>query len=95
MLSKSEFENTKNKTLEYFNKAGIATSETEKGNIEDADFKLNRLDEIGLKILVFVNTERCCVKELVLFPYQLCPEHRHPDINDIQRKEETFRCRWG
>jgi len=95
MLTKSEFENAKNKTLEYFDKAGIAVSETEKANIEVADFGLNRLDEIGLEILVYVNTERCCAKELVLFPHQICPEHRHPDINGIQGKEETFRCRYG
>jgi D-lyxose ketol-isomerase len=95
MLTKSEFENAKNKSLEYFDKAGIAISEKEKGNIEVADFGLNRLDEIGLEILVYVNTARCCAKELVLFPYQICPEHRHPDINGIQGKEETFRCRYG
>jgi D-lyxose ketol-isomerase len=95
MLSKSEFENAKIKALEYFYNAGIAISESEKEKIEVADFGLNRLNEIGLEILVYVNTERCCAKELILFPYQICPEHRHPDINGKQGKEETFRCRYG
>ncbi|MDR3625200.1 MAG: D-lyxose/D-mannose family sugar isomerase [Ignavibacteriaceae bacterium] len=95
MLSKSEFENAKIRTLEYFYNAGIAISESEREKIEVADFGLNRLNEIGLEILMYVNTERCCAKELILFPYQICPEHRHPDINGKQGKEETFRCRYG
>ena len=32
------------------------------------------------QILVYVNTDRVCAKELVLFPGQLCPEHRHPPV---------------
>ena len=32
----------------------------------------------------------------VLFPWQICPEHRHPPqkIKNLG-KQETFRCRWG
>ena len=29
-------------------------------------------------LLVYVNTDRYCAKELVLYPGQECPEHRHP-----------------
>jgi D-lyxose ketol-isomerase len=95
MLSKNEFENARNKALEYFKRAGIVITEEEKNSIEVADFGLNDLYNIGLEILVYVNTERCCAKELVLFPYQICPEHRHPDVNGKKGKEETFRCRYG
>jgi D-lyxose ketol-isomerase len=42
-----------------------------------------------------VNTERVCAKELVLFPRQCCPEHRHPPVDGDPGKEETFRCRSG
>ena len=28
-------------------------------------------------------------------PYQICPEHRHPEIDGLKGKEETFRCRRG
>jgi D-lyxose ketol-isomerase len=45
--------------------------------------------------LVYVNTNRYCAKELVLWPKQICPEHRHPPIENDPGKEETFRCRWG
>ena len=95
MLSKSEFISARERALIYFAKAGIVLSDSEKENIEVADFGLGKLNEIGLDILVYVNTERCCAKELVLFPYQICPEHKHPDINGKEGKEETFRCRFG
>jgi len=75
--------------------AGIVLTPHEREGIEIADFGLGRLDEIGLQIVVYVNTERVCAKELVLFPGQTCPEHRHPPVADDPGKEETFRCRTG
>lgn len=95
MISRSELENARKRTLEYFEKAGIVLTEKEKANIEVADFGLGELEKTGLQIVTYVNTERCCAKELVLFPGQTCPEHRHPDVDGEKGKEETFRCRWG
>src|SRR5260370_17076384 len=71
----------------------LTPEESEK--IEVADFGLDELEVTGLELVVYVNTERVCAKELVLFPGQTCPEHRHPPIGDEPGKEETFRCRWG
>jgi len=75
--------------------AGIELTEAERAAIEVADFGLGRLEEVGLQLVVYVNTERVCAKELVLFPGQECPEHRHPPVGDDPGKEETFRCRAG
>ncbi len=75
--------------------AGIVLTPHERENIEVTDFGLGRLDEIGLQIVVYVNTDRVCAKELVLFPHQRCPEHRHPPIDGRPGKEETFRVRRG
>ena len=75
--------------------AGIVLSAAERDAIEVADFGLGRLEEIGLQVVVYVNTERVCAKELVLFPRQTCPEHRHPPVGADPGKMETFRCRWG
>jgi D-lyxose ketol-isomerase len=75
--------------------AGIVLSPAEREAIEVADFGLGRLEEIGLQVVVYVNTERVCAKELVLFPRQTCPEHRHPSVDGGPGKEETFRCRRG
>jgi len=76
-------------------RAGIVLRPDEATNIEIADLGLGDIEHIGVQIVVYVNTERCCAKELVLLPYQICPEHRHPPIHDYPGKEETFRCRYG
>ena len=75
--------------------AGIVLTPVEREQIEIADFGLGRLEEVGLQIVVYVNTERVCAKELVLFPNQHCPEHRHPPVDGDPGKEETFRVRSG
>jgi D-lyxose ketol-isomerase len=75
--------------------AGVELSADEAASIEVADFGLGRLRETGLLILVYVNTDRYCAKELVLYPNQTCPEHRHPPFAGTPGKEETFRCRSG
>jgi D-lyxose ketol-isomerase len=75
--------------------AGIVLTPSEREAIEVADFGLGQLEETGLQLVVYVNTERVCAKELVLFPGQTCPEHRHPPADGGPGKEETFRCRRG
>jgi D-lyxose ketol-isomerase len=75
--------------------AGVVLTPAERESIEVADFGLGRLEKIGLQLVVYVNTERVCAKELVLFPGQACPEHRHPPVDGGPGKEETFRCRRG
>lgn len=88
-------EDIRKRTAEYFAKAGIVITPEEYERIEIADFGLDQLEETGLELLTYVNTQRCCAKELVLFPHQTCPEHRHPPVGELMGKEETFRCRWG
>jgi len=75
--------------------AGIAITPEEGSHFEVADFGLGDLEQTGLEIIVYINTTRCCAKELVMFPGQTCPEHYHPTIDGVPGKEETFRCRWG
>jgi len=95
MLTVEELEDARARSHMYLDRAGIVLTPTEAANIEVVDFGLGELETTGLQLVVYVNTERCCAKELVLFPGQTCPEHRHPPIDDDPGKEETFRCRWG
>ena len=60
-----------------------------------ADLGLGIVGEVGLELLTYVNTERVCAKEMVLAPYQTCPEHKHVPSYGKPGKEETFRCRYG
>ncbi len=95
MISRQEQQEARAFAVEQMRAAGIVVTEAEAREIEVADFGLGRLREIGLMVLVYVNTDRCCAKELVLYPGQTCPEHRHPPFEGTPGKEETFRCRAG
>ena len=46
---------------------GIVLAPAERAAIEIADFGLGNVECEGLEIVVYVNTERYCAKELVLF----------------------------
>lgn len=76
-------------------KSGTVVTDEEIAGIEIADYGLSDLGKHGLAILVYVNTDRCCAKELIMMPTQTCPQHRHPPVEGEPGKEETFRCRWG
>ncbi|QDU71431.1 D-lyxose/D-mannose family sugar isomerase [Mucisphaera calidilacus] len=80
--------------------AGIRLTDRERGEIELAGFGLDNFEREGLALVVYVNGDRYCAKELVLFAGQTCPEHRHPpvELEDGRTdpgKQETFRCRAG
>ncbi|MED4626446.1 D-lyxose/D-mannose family sugar isomerase [Bacillus velezensis] len=79
----------------YYQKAGIVLTDNEVEDIQIMDYGLGKLEETGLQLFIYVNTDRYCSKELVLFPRQTCPEHRHPPVGGEKGKQETFRCRWG
>ena len=95
MITKEQYEETRQKVLRMLEKAGIVLSEEEKNRIEVADFGLGDLEHTALQLVTYVNTERVCAKELIMFPGQTCPEHKHPPVFGEPGKEETFRCRWG
>ncbi len=95
MITKEESAARRDYAYDLFRKAGIFITGAEKNQIETADFGLNQFEQTGLGVLVYVNTDRCCAKELAMWPRQTCPEHRHPPVGSDPGKEETFRCRWG
>lgn len=95
MLTRAELEHARDRAASILSEAGIALNPAEVEAIEIADFGLSRVEEVGLEVVVYVNTDRVCAKELVMFPRQLCPEHRHPPFDGTPGKEETFRCRAG
>lgn len=94
-MKRNVYEEQVKKALAYYEKAGIVLTDKEKQNIEVADFGLDKVNEVGLQLLTYINTERVCAKEMVLLPYQTCPEHKHVPSYGKDGKEETFRCRYG
>lgn len=95
MLTRKQVAAAQARAVEMLTEAGIALTSAERESIEVADFGLDDLDRTGLELVVYENNARYCAKELVLFPRQTCPEHRHPPIGDDPGKQETFRCRQG
>lgn len=95
MLSRDEVAAARRRAAAELAEAGIALTTEEAAGIEVADFGLSQLDQTGLQVVVYVNTERVCAKEIVIFPGQTCPEHFHPPFDGTPGKEETFRCRRG
>ncbi len=95
-MEKEKIREIRERAYQMLKDAKIVITEEEKENMEVADFGLDDIENIGLQIVVYVNNERYCAKELILLPNQICPEHRHPPIDEKNiGKQETFRCRWG
>lgn len=95
MLTLQQLELAQERAAEMLSQAEIALTPEERADLEVADFGLGELERTGLQLVVYVNTDRYCAKELVLFPRQTCPEHRHPPVDGQPGKMETFRCRTG
>ena len=95
MITKQELKQRQDEAYRLYRSAGLYVSLAEKKRIEIADFGLNEFTTSGLGVFVYVNTRRCCAKELAMWPRQTCPEHVHPPVGADPGKEETFRCRWG
>jgi D-lyxose ketol-isomerase len=95
MIPRKELEAAQQRAAHMLEAAGIVLTPRERESLEVADFGLGELETTGLEIITYVNTARVCAKELVLFPGQTCPEHRHPPVHGGPGKEETFRCRRG
>jgi len=95
MITRSQVQSAQERAARMLDSVGIDISPVERQNIEVAEFGLGELERTGLELVVYVNNDRYCAKELVLFPNQTCPEHRHPPHGADPGKMETFRCRWG
>lgn len=95
MITTTDLRQRQKEAAALLARAGLHIRDDEKQAIEIADFGLSEFEKTGLGVLVYVNTSRCCAKELAMWPGQTCPEHRHPPVGSDPGKEETFRCRWG
>ncbi len=92
--------NLRRRLGEIFDAAHVVLSPAERDGMELADFALGNFERQGLGVVVCVNNDRYCGKELALLPGQTCPEHRHPPVTlpdgrADPGKRETFRCRHG
>lgn len=77
--------------------AGLVLRDEEIERIEVADFGLSRLPQIGAQILTLEANPWVAVKILILMPWQLEPQHRHPPCayEQYPGKTEVLRGQWG
>jgi len=95
-MKREDVEKIRKRAAAVMEEAGIVIRPEEAAGIEVSDFGLGDILSVGLQVVVYVNTGEYCAKDIILFPRQICPEHRHPPVDDRNRgKQETFRCRWG
>lgn len=94
-MKRTEVEHAQQRTATILQNASIILTKAEQEQIEIAHFGLGELEKQGLELITYINTDRYCAKDLVMFPRQTCPEHKHPPVGDDPGKMETFRCRYG
>jgi len=94
-LTQSDVQQAQKRTANMLAAAGMVLTPAEQASIEVAEFGLGNLEVQGLQLITYINTDRYCAKDLVLFPGQTCPEHKHPPVGNDPGKMETFRCRSG
>lgn len=94
-MNPEQIQAAKERAAKMVERAGMALTEQEREQMELVELGLGEFERTGLAIVVYVNNDRYCAKEMVLFSRQSCPEHRHPAVGDKPGKMETFRCRWG
>ena len=91
MISRLQLQSAQERAAQMLASVGVDITPIERQNIEVAEFGLGELEQTGLELVVYINTDRYCAKELILFPHQTCPEHRHPPNAGNPGKMETFR----
>jgi D-lyxose ketol-isomerase len=93
-LTTEQLEAVRRRTLAALDAAHVVLRPEERRRLDVADL-IGDFERTGLVEFVYVNAEGHCAKELVLFPHQTCPEHRHPPVGGEPGKAETLRVRTG
>lgn len=95
MISRKEYESTRQRAAELIRRSGIALGHGELDRLDVVDFGLGEIEQTGLQVLPVVETDAVSIRLIAMLPGQTCPEQRHPPLGDYPGKEETWRCAWG
>ena len=57
-MKREIYERQVQRALDMYEKANIILTEQEKKNIEVVDFEIGIVDEVGLQMITYVNTQR-------------------------------------
>jgi D-lyxose ketol-isomerase len=97
MITREEEREAREWAWDAAQRAGLVLRDEEIQSIAVADFGLSRLKELGAQILTLETNSWVSVKTLILGPWQLLPQHRHPPCEEDQYpgKTEVLRGQWG
>lgn len=97
MISRAEHEDAVRWAWTTARQAGVILRDDEISRVEVADFGLSRLREVGAQILTLEANHWVSVKLIILRPWQLLPQHRHPPCaaENYPGKTEVLRGQWG
>ena len=86
-MTREFYEEVRAKALPYYEKAHIALTDKEKEGLEIVDFGMqDNFYNLGICIITYVNNERYCGKEMMLFPHQtgaLASPGRYRQAGDV------------
>ena len=97
MISRREQRDARAWAWQTAKRAGLILRDEEIERIEIADFGSSRLRQIGAQILTLEANAWVSIKVLILMPWQLEPQHRHPpcEVEQYPGKTEVLRSQWG
>jgi D-lyxose ketol-isomerase len=72
MLTQSQIQQMQERVTQALAQAGIVLTPQEQTQIEVVDFGLSELEHTGLQLVIYINNDRYCAKELVMIPRQTC-----------------------
>jgi D-lyxose ketol-isomerase len=97
MITHAQHLEARDRAWQHARRAGLVLADHEINSLEVADFGLSRLHEVGAQILTLEANDWVSIKILILFPWQLEPQHRHPPSVDgtYPGKTEVLRVQHG
>ncbi len=91
MLTQSQVRQMQERVTQALAQAGIVLTPQEQTQIEVVDFGLSELERTGLQLVMYINNDRYCAKELVMIPHQTCAQHRHPPLSETNPGNASWR----
>lgn len=64
MATDAEYEAARERTVEMLSEAGVALTDEERGDVEIVDYGFDDLETVGTEIVVYVNNDRYCAKDV-------------------------------
>src|SRR6266566_9132968 len=74
MLTQSQVRQMQERVTQTLAQAGFLLTSQEQTQIEVVDFGLSELERTGLQLVVYINNDRYCAKELIMIPRQTCAQ---------------------